>query len=334
MQGSAIHRAVAAIHRSDIPSATARRALHRDAMPRRLGADPPLPTVFPLAAAVETGLSADQARYRVASGRWERLARDAYRSTDWAPVGFDAFARARLDHVHRVVAAARRNPDAVVGYESAALLHGLPLFTGVPSRVTLLVPPGQWSGRRSGVSFRELDLGVADIIDEGVALTSPARTWFDIARTRPLSDALSAGDAALRGGAARFEDLASYVVAAAGMRGCRRAAVALEHVDALRESVLESGSWAYFVRHDLPLPRMQVEVRGVGGRLLGRVDFYWDHVRLVGECDGRLKYDDPEALYAEKRREDDLRAAGLQVLRWGWRDLAGPALADRLRARL
>ena len=41
-----------------------------------------------------------------------------------------------------------------------------------------------------------------------------------------------------------------------------------------------------------------------------------------GEADGTTKYADREVLIAEKRREDRLRALGLQVVRWTWQDLA------------
>jgi hypothetical protein len=52
--------------------------------------------------------------------------------------------------------------------------------------------------------------------------------------------------------------------------------------------------------------------------LIGFADFAWPGV--VGECDGRLKYADRDVLWAEKRREDRIRALGLRVIRWGWDD--------------
>ncbi len=94
---------------------------------------------------------------------------------------------------------------------------------------------------------------------------------------------------------------------------------------------MESESYAYFVEHRLPLPICQVSIQGRDGRFLGRVDFLWEAVRLVGEADGRLKYADADAVYAEKRREDEIRAEGYGFIRWGKADLRTPALADRLR---
>jgi len=58
----------------------------------------------------------------------------------------------------------------------------------------------------------------------------------------------------------------------------------------------------------------------------------------VAEIDGKDKYvgEDGEAvLYREKAREDDIRDLGLQVVRWGTRDLFGRPqhLQSRIHAR-
>ena len=118
------------------------------------------------------------------------------------------------------------------------------------------------------------------------------------------------------------------------LRGASKASLALEHLSPLRESPLESDSWAYFVRHRLPLPEMQVDLFDGHGRFLGRADYWWKGARLVGECDGRSKYTDPSVLYEEKRREDAIRAEGNDVIRWGTPDLHDDRLARRIEAAL
>ena len=61
--------------------------------------------------------------------------------------------------------------------------------------------------------------------------------------------------------------------------------------------------------------------------MIGRVDFWWPDLGLVGEFDGRMKYrldgvEDgrplEDRLWTEKTREDRLRAAGARVARWTW----------------
>lgn len=66
------------------------------------------------------------------------------------------------------------------------------------------------------------------------------------------------------------------------------------------------------------------------GKFLGRVDFYWD-CGVVGEADGRSKYDDRDVLIREKLRQEELENAGLVVVRWTWSDLATPSLLPRLQ---
>lgn len=304
-------------------------------MPRLIGDDPDLPVVFSAARARAAGLTSGQIRHRVRSGRWTPIGRGHYRRSNWAAQEpDDDFRRARLDHVHRVVVAARSNPHAVVGFDSAAILHQLPLLTPPPAEVTLIVPPGSWTGRRSGIVMRQGTLRAEEIVAMPIRVTSPSRTWLDIARTQSLGSAFAVGDAGLRAATFDSDSLREAVASCGSRRGSRRAALALQHLSAQRESVLESGSWAYFVEHGIPLPYMQVDFRSARGLVIGRVDFWWKFADLIGECDGRLKYASAESLYREKAREDALREQGHRFVRWGWRDLGDAGLADRLRRAL
>ena len=304
-------------------------------MPRHRDPDPPLPDQFSVRDACAAGLTEGQIRHRLRSGAWVRVARGSYRRADWLPVdGDDPHALARAAYAQRVTAAVRANRGCAAGFESAAVLERLPLFSPLPGYVILVAPPGHWTGRRSGLVIRQSALSLADISLGDVPATSPVRTWFDIARTSPLRDGLAVGDGGLRSGAFGRNDVLAVLARAGTVRGCRNAALAAVHLDALRETPLESGSWAYFVEHRLPLPRMQVEIRDENGRLIGRVDFLWDDTRIVGECDGRLKYSTPDSVYTEKLREDEIRARGFGVVRWGWTDLRDGRLAARLRRQL
>ena len=61
-------------------------------------------------------------------------------------------------------------------------------------------------------------------------------------------------------------------------------------------------------------------------------------VKVVGEFDGVEKYVKPEflkgrtpsqAVVAEKNRENRIRAAGFNVVRWDWADLVEPLRLER-----
>jgi very-short-patch-repair endonuclease len=89
----------------------------------------------------------------------------------------------------------------------------------------------------------------------------------------------------------------------------------------------ESRSRVLLDRARLPAPVLQWEVPA--RRWVGRTDFAWPELRTVGEFDGRVKYgrllrpgqEPGDVVFDEKRREDAIRDAGFQVVRWVWADL-------------
>ena len=314
-----------------------------DVVPRRLDPDPPgLPDVITFEEALDAGLTRGQIQHRVEIGMWQRLASGIYRRAAATTGPTDGkFARERRDHVARAVVALRRYPKAVLGLESAAIWHEMPLRSSGLEPVTLLVPPDHPRGSRALVRFHVSDVprGHRAMHPSGdttgrLRVTSPERTWVDLARMRNLGAALMAGDATLRAGRMTLDAAAQVLAECGRFRGASKASRALEHLSPVRESPLESDSWAYFVRHRLPLPEMQVDLFDDHGRFLGRADYWWKDARLVGECDGRAKYVDPSVLYDEKRREDAIRAAGNDVIRWGAPDLHDDRLALRIRSVL
>lgn len=296
--------------------------------------DSMLPDVITAEVAVAAGLTRDQIRQRVRSGRWTRVARGAYVRTEQLEQVPNAFGRAA--HVHRAaaLAAAERHPGSLIAFHSAVQVHGLSTWGRLPSVVSLIVPDGHWTGTRGGVNFRALRLSDEDRSPGSIPVTSVARSWCDVARTAPMSMSLAVGDSAMRSGALTVAAAQACVRAARGLPGVGRAERALVHLSGLRETPLESASWAYFIRHGLPLPRMQVVIVDDGGNFIARVDFLWDEFGVVGECDGRIKYTDRDALYGEKRREDGIRQRGYDVVRWGSSDLANDKFARRLRLHL
>jgi hypothetical protein len=93
-------------------------------------------------------------------------------------------------------------------------------------------------------------------------------------------------------------------------------------------------------RAGVPAPLLQHEVRSATGLLIARVDFWWAARATAGEFDGAVKYgrllrpgqDAGDAVFAEKLREDAVRAEGLRVVRWTWRELDDfAAVVARLR---
>ncbi|WP_255405454.1 hypothetical protein [Sinomonas sp. R1AF57] len=105
-----------------------------------------------------------------------------------------------------------------------------------------------------------------------------------------------------------------------------------DFADAGSESVGESFSRALMWELGFEAPRLQVWITK-DGRRIARVDYLWEQIRLTGEFDGLQKYlrsgelsgkSAAEVVVEEKRREDEVRAAGYGMVRWVWSDLLEP----------
>ena len=282
------------------------------------------------------GLDSHALAREVAAGARRRLRRRVV-STAPLPDGATELAVA-------VAAGAQLVAPGVVSHLVAARVHG---FAAVPLGGPVCVTrPGRTGSRRAGTAVRVhlhcAGLGPEDVVVvAGVAVTSPARTVVDLARMLSPPRALAVADAALATGVVSGEALASVLQAQVGWPGGGRARRVVTTADPGAESPLESAvRWALAgVAGSGEPPVLQLALTGASGRRY-RVDLCWPARRTVVEVDGRVKYDDPrrgsarDALWAEKRREDDLREAGWEVVRVVAADLVhdGSALRARVRA--
>ena len=193
--------------------------------------------------------------------------------------------------------------------------------------------------RRTDVELHAATLPPAHVaVVDGLPVTTLTRTVADLARTLPFEQAVAAGDRAAGRGLdfGHLEDVLGCMQQWPGVRQARRVA---DFLDGRAGSVGESVSRVRIGELGLPAPVLQHEVYDADGTLIGRVDFAWLERRTIGEFDGRVKYgallrpdQRPEdVLFAEKLREDALRDAGWQVVRWTWADLARPLV---IRQRL
>ena len=181
------------------------------------------------------------------------------------------------------------------------------------------------------------------VMVDGVVVTSMARTVVDIARTVPFEQAVVVSDAALARGLVDGPALAEALLRTIGWRGAPAARRAVAFADPGAESVGESRSRVAIMRAGLPRPVLQWEVPDRSGHLIGRTDFGWPDLGAVGEFDGEVKYgrllrpgqSPGDVVFAEKVREDRIRATELGMARWVWHEL-GPAFAPvaaRIRAQ-
>jgi hypothetical protein len=144
------------------------------------------------------------------------------------------------------------------------------------------------------------------------------RTAIDLARSCSLVRGVVALDHVFADGVDR-DAVLDFVARRRPFAGVRRVECALAIARGLSESPLESISMVRFAEFGIPMPEQQVTFT-LRGRRSARVDFYWRDFGVIGEADGRLKYESPNDLWAEKQREDALRMVANRVIRWTWSD--------------
>jgi predicted transcriptional regulator of viral defense system len=267
----------------------------------------------------------------------KRLQRGTYTEGP-APAPLGAESRHAL--VVAATVAGLRTPT-IVGHQSAAVLHHLPVWGIRLHRVHILRPPPA-----RGTGSARLHLHVAKVPDsqitlvDGVLATSVTRTIVDLARTAPFESAVVMADWALRRRTTSRAELEECLQLMGPVPGSRAAARVIAFADPLSESVGESRSRVLMHRLRLPTPDLQVKVLRRDRSEIGRCDFGWKDRRTLGEFDGRVKYGrllkpgqhPGDVVFEEKRREDELRDHRWQVARWTWDDLDHPrAVEQRIR---
>lgn len=278
------------------------------------------------AQAIEQGLSSWQLR----QGEMAHAARDTY-----LPPGEN----------HDLITRARgvlltMPPGSLISHDSAARIWGLGLPRAAESDVVHVVSPRALrpKHRADRVVHEAVRLGPADAdLVNDIAVTSPARTWWDLATVLAPADLLAVTDQLLRSWAPR-QLLEQMLTEHKGDRGTVRARRALRYGDPRSESRMESVSRWVLIAGGLPAPELQFVVTDADGSFVARLDLAYPELRIAIEFDGAI-HRDADVFARDLRRQNRLVAAGWTVLRFSGSDvLAHPAdvvdqvLAARLKA--
>jgi hypothetical protein len=276
---------------------------------------------------VPEGRSDDELTRLVRTHAWTRVRRGAYVD---GPLPAHEVARHAL-LVAATMATLRR--PAVVSHQSAAVLMGFPLWGVALDHVHITRRPPASSQATGPLRAHVARLRDDEVITVGgLAVTDPTRTVLDLARSLPFDSAVVAVDGALNGKLVSAEVIRRRLTDLAGTRGSRHAARVIAFADARSESVGESRSRVVLADLGLTPSGLQHQVWSTDGEFLGRADFAWEEAGVLGEFDGRVKYGRllrpgqaaGDVVFEEKRREDAMRDAGWEMVRWTWRDLATP----------
>lgn len=236
-------------------------------------------------------------------------------------------------HAHLAQGARLIYPDLVFASVTAVLAHDISVWGCELSKPQLFRPISRSTGVR-GVRVRPMR---GESVDSpwGPA-APPADALVQLAMDYGIEQGVSSADHALRGGAVTRDELAGAVGRVENWPDAHKARSMAALACGLRESVGESRCGIALELAGIRVTP-QVEIRDTFGNLVGRVDFLVDGAMVIVEFDGKVKFEtgDPEVLWAEKKREDQLRRLGYTVVRIIWADLEKPgAVAAKVRAAI
>ncbi|MFJ3956008.1 hypothetical protein [Arthrobacter sp. NPDC090010] len=206
---------------------------------------------------------------------------------------------------------------------TAALLQGVPLPREYerPWPVHLSSPPGTAPSRRRNVVGLSLELWEDEIrFLDGLRVTTPARTWLDLARVLGIEDLVIAGDHLVCAHPQGFpaprlpwttpDALRVMLVRHPRARGIIRARQALDLIRVGADSPRETKMRLAIVAAGLPEPELNVMLRGEFGQPVLWPDGAYRNHRISLQYDG-----DPHAGSRQYRRDID-RAAVTESLGW------------------
>jgi len=150
------------------------------------------------------------------------------------------------------------------------------------------------------------------LVVDGVAVTTAARTAFDLGRrTTSRLRAVQRLDALVNATDVKLVDVEAVMAAHPGARGMPRLRKLLPLVDGGAESPRETLTRLVLIDAGLPAPRTQIEVYDDYGCFVARIDMGYEDVLVGVEYDGPQHWTDP----AVRQRDID-RQVALQDLGW------------------
>jgi very-short-patch-repair endonuclease len=266
---------------------------------------------------IELGLSRHAIDGRVKSGRLRRYFRGVYLVGPIAP----PFAR-------ETAAVIACGVGAALSHRSAAELWGLLRAQPADEPVDVTVP-GRRPGGQRGIRVHWVagfDAGETTRA-RGIAVTTPARTLLDLAPQvsgRELEQAVAQATKRNLVTRRKLVDVLARYPRRPGARALRVLLMSSEE-PVFARSEAEERFLGLVRRAQLPPPEVNVALHGY------EVDFLWRDDRVAVEIDGFAFHGDRDSFEADRRRDADLAARGIQVIRINWRQIADEPEATLVR---
>jgi hypothetical protein len=212
---------------------------------------------------------------------------------------------------------------AVVAGVAASALHGAP-WVDADAPIELIWNNGH---SPSGLVVRNEALGNDEIVRvEGIPVTTPARTAFDLGRHLPRREAIVRLDSLMWATPFERADVLALGRRYPTTRGLRALREVLPLVDGGAESPKESWLRLLLVDARLPPPTTQIAVFD-GRRMVGVLDMGWERFKVAVEYDGDHHRTDRRQYVKDQRRLRTLESLGWIVIRVIAEDRAADVIA-------
>ncbi len=165
----------------------------------------------------------------------------------------------------------------------------------------------------AGIAVHSETLRPGEVVEvDGMPVTSPARTAFDLGRwTSSRLLAIQRLDALTNATDVKINDVDAVMAEHRGMRGLARLRTILPLVDGGAESPQETRTRLVLIDAGLPAPQTQIRVCDEYGDFVARIDMGYRDLRVGIEYDGPQHWTDPE----QRARDIDRHTALLDL---GW----------------
>jgi hypothetical protein len=152
-------------------------------------------------------------------------------------------------------------------------------------------------------------------VRDGICLTTPERTAFDLGRRKGLTAAVIRLDALMHATELKPADVELLADRHRGARGLVQLRQALLMADAGAESPYETRTRLVLAGGGLPRPRTQIRVLNDWGAVIARMDMGWEEWKVGVEFDGAQHWTDPVQRTWDIDRLAELEARGWSIIR-------------------
>jgi hypothetical protein len=152
-------------------------------------------------------------------------------------------------------------------------------------------------------------------VRDGIRLTTPERTGFDLGRRKGLNAAVIRLDALMHATELKVADVELLAGRHRGARGLVQLRQALALADGGAESPYETRTRLTLVGGGLPRPQTQIKVLNDWGAVIARIDMGWEEWKVGVEFDGAHHWTDPAQRTWDIDRLAELEARGWTIIR-------------------